>query len=523
MRALAFLLVPCILAAQPKFEVADVHACPPSWIAAARTRISGNRFELRNATMLDLVRIAWNVDADKVIGGPVWLEKDRFDVLAEMPPNTPADTRRAMLRALLEERFALHSHTDTRDFPAYALAAGRKPLLEKAGTSDEAGCASSRPGDSVAFACRGMTMAAFVNALPGMRGASGYLFNYPVVEHTGLAGAWNFTLHWSPRLAGQAAPTGEIVTVFEALDKQLGLKLELTTIPEPVVVVDNANQAPTPNLPEVSAKFPAPPLQFEVADIRPVDPDEPTRGASVNIQTGGRVRIVMTLRELIAEAWGDFNSALIFGAPKSSEDARFVVTAKAPSPDLSPGPAVWNGVDIDSMRLMLRALIVDRFRLQSHTEERLVPGQALVAAKPKLRPADPSNRPGCKEGVSLDGKDPRLANPILSRLVTCRNMSMAELAAALPSIGPMPDYPPVLNATALEGRYDLTLSFSPWNAFPRTPTPVAPTEDGMPAAPNGAVSLADALQHQLGLKLESRKVPSTVLVIDHVNDTPTDN
>jgi uncharacterized protein (TIGR03435 family) len=310
--------------------------------------------------------------------------------------------------------------------------------------------------------------------------------------------------------------------LFDALEKQLGLRLEMATTPTPVVVIDGANEKPTPNPPEVSQKLPAPPMEFEVADIKPVDPDEPTRGSSVSIQPGGRVRIVMTLKALIQEAWGDFNSELIFGASKAMDTNRFVVTAKAPSPDLAPGPAVWNGVDIDSMRLMLRALVIDRFRLQAHNEERMVPGQALVSVKPKLRPADPSHRPGCKDGPGDDGRDPRIANPILSRLVTCRNMTMTELAAALPSIGVMPDFPPILDATGIEGRYDFTLSFSPWNAFPRTGTPPA-ADDGTASEPNGAIPIAEALQRQLGLRLESRKVPSTVLVIDHVNEMPTEN
>ena len=80
---------------------------------------------------------------------------------------------------------------------------------------------------------------------------------------------------------------------------------------------------------------------------------------------------------------------------------RWVVVAKAPVEEDAiagwTGP-VWNGVDVDNMRMMLRALLVDRFKLSAHYEDRAISGYALVAAKPKLRKADPANRAGCKEG-----------------------------------------------------------------------------------------------------------------------------
>ena len=348
-----------------------------------------------------------------------------------------------------------------------------------------------------------------------------------MVDRTGLNGAWNFTFKWSIRTPRVAAPAGagETIGLFDALEKQLGLKLELTSIATPVVVVDRVNEKHTDNAPGVAARFPAPPLEFEVADIKPADPESRDRGASVNIQKGGRVSIVMTLRNLIQEAWGDFNSELIVGGPKPSETTAFIVTAKAPAPELKDGPAVWNGVDIDSMRMMLRKLLIDRFKLVAHEEERLVPGYALVAAKPKLRRADPANRPSCNEGPGPDGKDPRLANPMASRLVTCRNMTLAQFAKQLPEVaGPFLTrfVEPVPDATGIEGRYDLTINFSPWQAFRNAAKPPS-GDDGTASEPNGAISIFDALDRQLGLKLEPRKVKATVLVIDSVNEFPSEN
>ena len=232
---------------------------------------------------------------------------------------------------------------------------------------------------------------------------------------------------------------------------------------------------------------------------------------------GGRVNVNMTLKWLIVEAWGaSIPPGRIVGGPKSIDDTCFVVVAKAPVEENAVagwnGP-VWNGVDIDSMRMMLRALLADRFRLAAHTEDRPVPGYELVAVNPKkLRKADLSYRPGCREGPGADGKDPRISNPAASRLITCRNMTLAQFAAELNKL--FVEFPRVMDSTGITGRFDMTFNFSPGGLVENS---AAGSE------PNGAISLSEALKGQLGLKLQSRKVMAPVLVIDHVNEMPTEN
>src|SRR6266480_1336635 len=77
----------------PPFDVADVHVSART----ANPNVSGGilragRYELRRATRVDLIRNAYGVDADKVVGGPSWFEADRFDVIAKAPPSTPPET-----------------------------------------------------------------------------------------------------------------------------------------------------------------------------------------------------------------------------------------------------------------------------------------------------------------------------------------------------------------------------------------------------------------------------------------------
>lgn len=511
----------------PKFEIADVHARPPNTILAMRWGFAQGRYEVRNATMVDLIRTAWNVSADSVAGGPDWLEMDRFDVVASASPGSSKEALRAMLRALLEERFHLVAHEGTRDVPAFALTTSKKLQLTKSDGSEESGCRIA-PGpyytNTLAFTCRNMNMAAFAGMLPKMRGAADYLFNYAVVDRTGLEGGWNFSVKWSLRVATPKAPLpAEPVGLFDAFEKQLGLDLEMVKIPTPAIVVESVEEHPTPNSPEVAANFPAPAMEFEVAEIKPVDPKTPDFGAHIKIEHGGRVDIAMSLRNLIQEAWGDFPSDRIVGGPKFIETARFTVVAKAPATDLSSDGAVFNGIDIDSMRAMLKKLMMDRFGLEAHLEDRAVNGYALVAARPKLHKAEPGNRPSCKEGPGADGKDPRLANPIASRLVTCRNVTMDQLAAELTIVdgGDPHRMPAVVNSSGIVGRYDITINFTP-GAVVGALTPANPNSDAA-SDPNGAIPLFEALERQLGLKLEARKVMAPVLVIDHVNEMPTEN
>lgn len=128
---------------QPVFEGADVHVSahstnPFPYMKGPFNR--GGRYELRTGTMVDLIATAYGVDGDKVVGGPSWLEMDRFDVLAKPPSGATKETLKPMLQALLAERFKLVVHNDTRPMAAWAVTAGKHPALKKADGSGEAGC-----------------------------------------------------------------------------------------------------------------------------------------------------------------------------------------------------------------------------------------------------------------------------------------------------------------------------------------------------------------------------------------------
>ncbi|MDE3195065.1 MAG: TIGR03435 family protein, partial [Acidobacteriota bacterium] len=102
----------------------------------------------------------------------------------------------------------------------------------------------------------------------------------------------------------------------------------------------------------------------------------------------------------------------------------------------------------------------------------------------------------------------------------CQNITMAQFADKLGSIaGGYVDHP-VVDQTGIEGAFDFPLNFSPVRAL--RPGAGAPA-NGEASDPNGAISLFEAIDKQLGLKLEKRQHPMPVLVIDHVEEKPTDN
>jgi uncharacterized protein (TIGR03435 family) len=180
-------------------------------------------------------------------------------------------------------------------------------------------------------------------------------------------------------------------------------------------------------------------------------------------------------------------------------------------------------IDIDDARAMLRALLIQRFKIVTHMEPRPIDAYTLVVAdKPKLQAADPANRTTFFNGPAPGAKDLRDANPALNRLITVQNMTMAQFAEDLTTMAGGYIKEPVVDATGLDGAWDFVLNFSGINVVNAGRGGDASAGALAASAPTGALSLFDALQKELGLKLEQRKRPMQVLVIDHIEEQPTD-
>ncbi len=464
--------------------------------------LAGDRYQLRRATMVDLISTAYKVDANKVFGGPSWLDYDRFEVVAKTKPGTRPATLRMMLQTLLAERFHLVVKTDTQQVPGYILSTGKGSLNFKPATDDSGstGCQNNfLRADGVSyqnFQCRNIAMADFAAFLQGPVGG-------PILDSTGLDGTWDIDLKYPIASLGAAFPG------MDALQK-LGLKLDPGKVPQSVLTVESVEEQPSANPSEVAAALPPLPAPaFEVASIRPCA-DNMSRNAQ--FQPGGRITAICENPVImIMQAWKLPLSLDIPGMPKALKDTPNIsIVAKAPA-DAAP--------DGDTLNAMMRALLIDRFKMAVHYEDRPVDAYTLVAVKPKLMKADPAGRTGCARQVEIHpGQGAGIH-------LECKNMTMAQWAEQIPAYKVDVHYP-IMDSTGIDGTWDFTLDYNTCPGFAgRGRGPAGPTDAGVGEAPepSGSVCFADAIQKQLGLKLEVHKRPEPVFVIDHMEEKPTDN
>lgn len=237
---------------------------------------------------------------------------------------------------------------------------------------------------------------------------------------------------------------------------------------------------------------------FEVATVKSSPPPE---GDSININLGtvrnGQLTLTnASLSDCIRFAYGLVADAQIAGPDwVKSKAVRFDIVAKAP-PD----------TPRDQFPLMLRPLLAERLKLAFHYEPREMSFLALVVGKngPKLQPAKSTTPvPG---GLQVAG---RIASP---------QMSMQQLVTLLSRF----QRQTVRDLTGLQGLYELKLEWTP-DSNRAVPPGADPNENPTAAASPSAPSLFTAVQEQLGLRLEPRKGPVDVLVVDHAEQIPTEN
>jgi uncharacterized protein (TIGR03435 family) len=512
------------------FELADVHPTPPTttpWMTGGN--LHGNRYLLHNATMVDMISLAYGIDdEDDILGGPAWIDFDRFDISARIPHGASPNDVKLMLRALLANRFKLVVHNDSHPRLSYVLHLDKgTPKLKQSTPTEPSGIEEhDTPTDAApdvpvlhTIILHNRTMAQFADLL--QHSAAAYLPR-PVVDATGLKGGWDFSLAWT----GNPAAGG--ISIFEAISHQLDLSLILEKSPAPVLTVDSVDRQPTPNAPDIDKMLPPPPPpEFDVAVLKP---SKPGTQFSARI-TGNQITASgVTLKFFVAFAYGinDRSTDLIVNAPNFFDQDRWDLLAKAAPEALAIGRDGQPKFDFDLLPRMVQTMLNDRFHMKSHLEDRTIDALTLVADHPKMKKADPLNRSSCKEGPGADGKDPRIANPILARLLSCQNMTMNEFAAELPTYAEGYVFTPVLDGTGLTDAYDFTLSFSRMGDLHSSLPPPAsagndPAEAETQSDPNGGLTLKEAMARQLGIKLEKRKRPVPVLVIDHIEEQPTEN
>lgn len=230
----------------PAFEVVSIKLSRPD--ATERgTRLQGGKVSMLNMSLADVMGFVYDLHPQQFIALPAWATTERYDITAkaEGEGQPTMDQLKVMLRKLLAERFQLASHTDHRDLPVYSLtvAKGGSKISTNDAKSATTAIIGRGPG-SVLFT--DVTMDDLAKMLQ-----SGAL-DRPVINQTGLAGKYDFSLVWTPPQLANAPPNPNALApadraeappdIYTALQQQLGLKAEGTKLRIEVLMVDKVEK-----------------------------------------------------------------------------------------------------------------------------------------------------------------------------------------------------------------------------------------------------------------------------------------
>jgi len=231
----------------PTFDVVSVRADRSGGVVGSTA--NGDGVWIRNLPLRRIVNLAYDIKLGSLVSGlPSWAGSERFDITGKVAQSdVPAFTklgiseRFLMLQAVLEDRFKMKSHFETRELPIYEL------VLDKNGPKFTEGEFAVREGgqhevgmssESGEIRAMGVKMDRAIQALSVQLGRV-------VVDKTGLAGKYVFTLKWAPDTEDGPAANGDATTdvsgpsIFTAMKEQLGLKLESSKGPVKILVIDH--------------------------------------------------------------------------------------------------------------------------------------------------------------------------------------------------------------------------------------------------------------------------------------------
>jgi uncharacterized protein (TIGR03435 family) len=240
--------------ADPSFAVATIKPSKPDEVV---TRIPpvGYRTVLPMITVLKLVSFAYDLHDEQVVGAPQWIGSETFDFegVSDTPGRPDVKQLKTMIQKLLVDRFQLKFHWEKRDLSAYVLVVGKKGAKLDKSKEDIHGSQTffikqNGPG-SRTLTAKNVGVAELAHMMQSN------VLDRPVVDQTGLQGAYDFVLTWAPD-ASQAMQDGarvpspdgesEVPGIFTAMQEQLGLKLSAEKTAVAVMVIDGVEQ-PSPN------------------------------------------------------------------------------------------------------------------------------------------------------------------------------------------------------------------------------------------------------------------------------------
>ncbi len=548
----------------PRFEVASIKPCAPAPPGAGGRGGTGSpspgRLSVRCDTVASLIRQAYAMYPDglslkanflyvSIEGGPGWIKSDRYDIDAEAEGNASREMMSGpMMQALLEDRFKLKIHQETREVPVYALTVAKGGFkLER---REEGSCVplpdprTFQPrqtmADSLSKTCGTVWFARkpapgpWTADMHGMRlgefsATLGRALDRRIVDKTGITGIFDFHLEFAPDQTTPAfLPGGALLgntpspnpppaafaddpegpSILTAIQEQLGLKLRAggarcvprhrfrgETLRElrPTGWIEKRQNRDMRGIfafTLIGLASVALGQEFEAVSVKPNKSG--SNGSHSHSDRGMLAATNLSLRSMVLTAYRMKDYQL--EGPDWLDSERFDLAAKFPDA-LPQDPEKYDA----ALGSMMQRMLAERFKLVAHRDQKTFSVYALVVGKKGVK---------FKE-VPDGGSHNSNSN---NNHYTGTSVSMNTFAEFLARRMELP----VLDMTGLKGFYDLTLDWAP---EPRGGAAAAdsPSDPGLP------VGLPLALEMQLGLKAETRKAPIEILVVDHVERVPTEN
>jgi uncharacterized protein (TIGR03435 family) len=239
--------------ADPTFDVATIKPNDSGNPNMQGLRFAQHGFMTVNSSLLDLIEFAYNVQAKQIVGAPDWASKDHYDISAvpdiEGVPNPKQ--MRSLVAKLIADRFKLTFHKDHRDMAAFVLTVAKTG--EKIKPTEHPGPA---PGFGLRPSANGVSIPVFNSDMAEFSGVlQSMVLDRPVVNQTGLTGHYDFVLTFTPddsqfnghppKLNGQTPPADApdaAPSLFDAMPKELGLKLEAQKTAVEVIAIDHVDK-----------------------------------------------------------------------------------------------------------------------------------------------------------------------------------------------------------------------------------------------------------------------------------------
>jgi bla regulator protein blaR1 len=235
----------------PVLEVAAIKPVKNPDPNNMRDHTEGRRLFARNTTVRDLIMLSYELDPQQIQGGPAWMATDEYDIDAEAVEGVQLNNEReekTLIQELLADRFKLTFHHEQRTLAVYLLVVAKSGAKLKLADRDEVENSGCEHLGACTFTKR--TLTGFSRFMQFV------VLDRPVVNKTGIAGEFDFSLNWTPdesqfsRMGIQPRPPADNATapppLFEAIEEQLGLKLEPEKMPAEVLVIDKVER-PTEN------------------------------------------------------------------------------------------------------------------------------------------------------------------------------------------------------------------------------------------------------------------------------------